>query len=151
MTSGRVAVTGRRGLFRGATGLSRGLRRDEPCGRGVRLGIRRGTMAHSWVQSFESEPDAFAAFAQVYEHSTLLIDTYDTEEDHLAAAIEPPVAGVRLDSGDLAVLAAKVRSILDAAGRNDVKIFGSGDLNEFRIAELLAKGPRSMPSGWGPI
>ncbi len=109
----------------------------------IRLGIPcTGTMAHSWVQAFDSESEAFQAFAQVYpEHSTLLVDTYDTARGVAhAAAIEPPVRGVRIDSGDLLALGREARTILDAAGRRDVKIFGSGDLDEHSIAALVDAG-----------
>ncbi|WP_406696546.1 nicotinate phosphoribosyltransferase [Singulisphaera sp. Ch08] len=109
----------------------------------TRLGIPCvGTMAHSWVQSFPTEVEAFKAFAAIIPNaSTLLVDTYDTEQGvRLAAAIEPPIQGIRLDSGDLATLAFKARAILDAADRASVKIIGSGDLNEAAIARLVAQG-----------
>ena len=72
-----------------------------------RLGIpASGTMAHSWVQAFATEPEAFAAFARVFPESTsLLVDTYDTMEGvRHAASIEPPVKAIRIDSGDMATL-----------------------------------------------
>ncbi|AGA26088.1 nicotinate phosphoribosyltransferase [Singulisphaera acidiphila] len=109
----------------------------------IRLGIPCvGTMAHSWVQAFPTEAEAFQTFAEIFPNaSTLLVDTYDTEEGvRLAAAIEPPIQAIRLDSGDLSALAFQVRAILDAAGRTSVKIIGSGDLNEAAIARLVAEG-----------
>jgi nicotinate phosphoribosyltransferase len=108
-----------------------------------RLGIPAvGTMAHAWVQAFGDETRAFEAYARVFPDSTtLLVDTYDTPEGvRRAAALEPPPRAVRLDSGDLAAMAFQARAILDEAGRRGVEIIASGDLDEFRIAELIAKG-----------
>ncbi|MGZ5091091.1 MAG: nicotinate phosphoribosyltransferase [Burkholderiales bacterium] len=108
-----------------------------------------GTMAHSFIQAHDDERDAFARFAEVYpKGTTLLIDTYDTEEAArklvpLAlnlAARGVRVGGVRLDSGDLAQLSKSVRAILDQGGLGRLKIFASGNLDEYRIAELLAAG-----------
>lgn len=101
-----------------------------------------GTMAHSWVQSFGDERAAFAAFGSTFpENTTLLVDTYDTLEGvRHAAAIEPPVKAVRLDSGDLATLAKEARAILDAADRRDTKILASNDLDESKIADLVGAG-----------
>jgi nicotinate phosphoribosyltransferase len=107
------------------------------------LGIpASGTMAHSWVQSFDSEPEAFQAFARVFGGSTtLLIDTYDTIEGaRHAAAVEGPIQAVRIDSGDLDDLSRRSRAILDRSGRADVKIMASGDLDEYRIARLVEAG-----------
>jgi nicotinate phosphoribosyltransferase len=107
------------------------------------LGIpATGTMAHSWIQSFPDEPQAFAAFARAFPNSTtLLVDTYDTMAGvRHAAAIEPPVGAIRLDSGDLAVLSKQARALLDELGRPSVKIMASGDLDEQRIADLVALG-----------
>lgn len=106
----------------------------------LRLGIPCiGTMAHSWVQSFPSEAEAFQAFARVFPaNATLLVDTYDTLEGvRLAAAIDPPIQAIRIDSGDLGPLSRETRSILDAAGRRLVKIVASGDLEETAIARLV--------------
>jgi nicotinate phosphoribosyltransferase len=99
-----------------------------------------GTMAHSWVQSFASEAEAFTAYARAFPgNSTLLIDTYDTLEGaRRAAAIDPPVQAVRIDSGDLENLARKVRQILDECDHRNVKIMASGDLDENHIARLVA-------------
>lgn len=99
-----------------------------------------GTMAHSWVQSFDSEPAAFAAYARAFPHTTtLLVDTYDTLEGvRRAAAIEPPVKAIRIDSGDLDSLSRVARKILDERGREMVKIMVSGDLEEHRVERLVA-------------
>jgi nicotinate phosphoribosyltransferase len=108
-----------------------------------RLGIPpAGTMAHAWVQSFDTEPQAFDAFVKAFPSgTTLLVDTYDTLEGvRHAAAIEPPVRGVRLDSGDLGALARQARALLDDAGRGDVSILASSDLDEWKIAELVQSG-----------
>lgn len=110
---------------------------------GRRLGIPvTGTMAHSWVQSFGTETEAFEAFARVFPHSaSLLVDTYDTLEGvRRAAAIEPPVQAIRIDSGDIGTLAPQARAILDQLDRPMVKIMASGDLDEGRIAQLVASG-----------
>jgi nicotinate phosphoribosyltransferase len=115
---------------------------------GERWGIPlSGTMAHSFVMSFDDERDAFRAYARSFpQHAVLLIDTYDTVEGaRHAAEVARELAGegtrisaVRLDSGDLARLAVDVRAVLDDAGLFDVRILASGDLDEHRIAELLA-------------
>ena len=101
-----------------------------------------GTAAHSWTMAFEREIDAFRAYHHVFpESTTLLLDTYDTiAAAHLATEFGPSLRGVRLDSGDLAALAKQVRAILDQAGMEQTKIMASGNLNEFKIAELLAAG-----------
>lgn len=108
-----------------------------------RLGIPPvGTMAHSWVMTIEDELKAFEQFAAVFsDRPTFLIDTYDTVEGARNAtrcSIRP--GAVRLDSGDLAELARQVRQVLDEAGRHDVTIFASGDLNEYKINALVSAG-----------
>ncbi|WP_165248667.1 nicotinate phosphoribosyltransferase [Paludisphaera soli] len=108
-----------------------------------RLGIPCvGTMAHSWVQSFATEAEAFEAYSRVFPASTtLLVDTYETLEGvRLAARIAPPSSAVRIDSGDLAELAKKARLILDEHGRGDVRIIASGDLDESALEDLAAAG-----------
>jgi nicotinate phosphoribosyltransferase len=110
---------------------------------GRRYGIPvYGTAAHAFTMAFEREEDAFHAFHRIFpEHTTLLIDTYDTLEGaRRATAIGPTLRAVRLDSGDLASLSRDVRAILDEAGLAETRIFASGDLNEERIAALLAEG-----------
>lgn len=109
----------------------------------IRLGIPcSGTMAHSWVQTFHGEEEAFETFARVFpQNSTVLVDTYDTVEGvRKAAAVDPAVQGVRLDSGDILDLSRKSRAELDALGRPQIKIFASGDLDEFEIARLVGAG-----------
>jgi nicotinate phosphoribosyltransferase len=108
-----------------------------------RLGIpASGTMAHSWVQSFPDESEAFAAYARTFPSSTiLLVDTYDTLEGvRRAAEIEPPVKAVRIDSGDFDRLSRGARKILDSSGREGVQIVVSGDLDEFKIDQLTKAG-----------
>ncbi|MCC6382620.1 MAG: nicotinate phosphoribosyltransferase [Dehalococcoidia bacterium] len=108
-----------------------------------------GTMAHSYVQSFAREEDAFRTYAEDFPgRTTLLIDTYDTVRGArraVAAASRLSTSGgaiqaVRLDSGDLVGLALKVRAVLDEAGLQIVSIFASGDLDEYRISDILAAG-----------
>ena len=112
------------------------------------LGLRAaGTMAHSFVEAFPSEIEAFRAFAEDFpERVVLLVDTYDTEHGvtnavkvaQEAAESGRHVVGIRLDSGDLAVLATKARAALDEAGLVDVQIFASGGLDEHALADLTA-------------
>ena len=117
-----------------------------------------GTMAHSYVMSFDREIDAFRTFAKTFpENSTLLIDTYDDlkgAENAATVALElqekgQKLSGVRLDSGDLVNLSIKVRRILDAHGLQYVKIFASGDLDEYAIEDLMKKGARIDAFGVG--
>ena len=113
---------------------------------GKRYGIPIvGTMAHSFVTSFEREIDAFRSFVASFpENATLLIDTYDTvagarkavEVAREMAERGQRLRGVRIDSGDLASLAKEVRQIFDEAGLVDVKIIGSGGLDEYDLAAL---------------
>jgi nicotinate phosphoribosyltransferase len=110
---------------------------------GYRFGIPvYGTSAHSWVQAFPSELESFRRLQELLGESTVyLVDTYDTlEGTRRAASLGRPLWGVRLDSGNLAELSRQVRGILDAAGLRDAKIMVSGDLNEYRILELVAAG-----------
>lgn len=101
-----------------------------------------GTCAHSWVLSYRTEEEAFQRLQKLLGPGTVyLIDSYDTIEGaRRAAALGTPLWGVRLDSGDLADLSRKVRKILNDAGLNDAKIMATGDLNETRVAELVATG-----------
>ena len=103
-----------------------------------------GTMAHSFVQAHDSESDAFRDFAAVFpDRAVLLIDTYDTVEG-ARKAVEVGkkfrIQGVRLDSGDLGALAKEVRRILDDGGLKEAIIFASGNLDEERVAQLVAAG-----------
>lgn len=115
---------------------------------GLRHGMPlRGTMAHSFVQAHENEEDAFVAYAKLYPGTTLLVDTYDSlagVECVIRLAREHgdafDIGAIRLDSGDLAALAHAARGRLDAAGLGQVKIFASGGLDEYRIAELVDAG-----------
>ena len=117
-----------------------------------------GTMAHSFIMSYSKEIDAFRAFAKTFPNkSTLLIDTYDDlagAEKAVVVAKELEakgfkLGGVRLDSGDLAETSKKVRKTLDDNGLVYVKIFASGDLDEFKIADLLSNGARIDAFGVG--
>ena len=110
---------------------------------GYELGIPTyGTMAHSFIMAFDSEREAFQAYQNVFPESTaLLIDTYDTVEGaKIAADLGLSPALVRIDSGDLLGLSVKVRGILDDKGRKNTRIFVSGDLDEYKIQELISKG-----------
>ena len=111
---------------------------------GYRFGIPVfGTLAHSFIMAFDNEEEAFRAFLKVFpETATILVDTYDTiaAVKLLARKFGPNVSAVRLDSGELLSLSKEVRKILDAAGMLNTKIFSSGDLDEHRIAELVAGG-----------
>jgi len=119
---------------------------------GYRYGIPVvGTAAHSWVMSFESELEAFRRLQQFFGEGVVqLIDTYDTLEGaRRVISLGPPLLGVRIDSGDFVALSREVRSLLDQAGMRHVKIMLSGDLNEDRIARLLADGARVDSFGVG--
>ncbi len=110
--------------------------------------LSSGTMAHSWIQSFDNEYEAFKTYAEIYpKNCTFLIDTYDTLGSGLPNAIKVfdevlkpqgirPVA-VRIDSGDLAYLSKKVRKILDESGYPDCKICVTNSLDEYLITSLL--------------
>ena len=101
-----------------------------------------GTQAHSWVMAHKNEREAFAHFLDTFpSHSVLLLDTYDVRaalKTILKMGRKP--AGVRLDSGDLAKDSRWVRRELDRVGWKDVKIFASGDLDEYRINRLITQG-----------
>jgi len=104
-----------------------------------------GTVAHSYVMIFDREEEAFRAFARSFPKSSVfLLDTYDTieaaEKTVRLAKEGVPVVAVRLDSGDIPVLARRVRSILDSAGLRDVRIIVSGGVDEYRIKEWLEDG-----------
>jgi len=110
---------------------------------GFRYGVPvMGTVAHSWVMSFSGESEAFRQIQRILGESAIqLLDTYDTIQGaRHAAKTQGPFWGVRLDSGDYKTLARQVRTILDEGGHKDAKIMVSGDLEEYRIRDLLADG-----------
>ncbi len=115
-----------------------------------------GTHAHSWVLSFADERTAFDAWAEVMPgNAVLLVDTFATEQG-IANAIETGIrmrergqrlAGIRLDSGDLAYFSVRAREMLDAAGLSEVRVVASNDLDPETIESLQAQGARI--DGWG--
>ena len=119
-----------------------------------------GTMAHSWVQSFDTEYEAFKAYATIYPDSTvLLVDTFNVLKSGIPNAIrvfdevlkpmgKRPV-GVRIDSGDIAYLSKKARAMLDAAGYQDCKIMASNSLDEYIVRDLLINDARIDSFGIG--
>ena len=117
-----------------------------------------GTMAHSFVTSFDNEIDSYRAYADAFpKRCFLLIDTYNSIEGAKKAIIVgkelekrgEKLMGVRLDSGDLAELSKKVRRLLDDSSLKYVKIVASGDLNEWKIDELMKKGAKIDMFGVG--
>lgn len=106
-----------------------------------------GTQAHSWIQSFDNELAAFRKFAEIFpDRCVLLVDTYNTLKSGVPNAITVAqelqarggrLAGIRLDSGDLAYLSRQARTMLDEAGLHDVKIIASNQLDEYVIRSLL--------------
>ena len=119
-----------------------------------------GTMAHSWVQMFDSELSAFRAYARAYpDNCTLLVDTYHTlksgipnairvfQEEILPRGFRP--AGVRIDSGDITYLSKKARKMLDEAGFPDCKIVASNSLDELIIQDMLLQGAKVDSFGVG--
>ena len=119
-----------------------------------------GTMAHSFVQSFESEFEAFKAYALTYpDDCVLLVDTYDTLKSGVPNAIKvanevlaplgKKLKGIRLDSGDIAYLSKRARVMLDVAGLVDAKITASNSLDEYLIRSLLDQGAQLDSFGVG--
>ncbi|MBR0349599.1 MAG: nicotinate phosphoribosyltransferase [Clostridia bacterium] len=119
-----------------------------------------GTMAHSWVQLFDTELDAFCAYARAYPDScTLLVDTYDVLKSGVPNAIEAfrkevlprgfRPKGIRIDSGDITYLSRKARKMLDEAGFEDVKIIASNSLDEYIIRDMLRQGAQVDSFGVG--
>jgi nicotinate phosphoribosyltransferase len=117
------------------------------------LGIPpRGTHAHSWVQSFTSELEAFRSYANSFpDECILLVDTYDTLKSGVPNAIRIAkelerqghrLQGIRIDSGDLAFLSRRARHMLDEASLSYVKIVASNELDEYIISDILAQGGR---------
>lgn len=106
-----------------------------------------GTMAHSWVQLFDSEYDAFKNYAKLYpDNCTLLVDTYDVLKSGVPNAIKifdeykPSKKGIRIDSGDVTYLTKHARKMLDDAGHPDCKIVISNSLDEYLIRDMLLQG-----------
>jgi len=106
-----------------------------------------GTMAHSWVQMFPSEYDAFKAYAKIYPaNAVLLVDTYNVLKTGVPAAIKvfkemkPKKMGIRIDSGDIAYLTKKARKMLDDEGLNDCNIVVSNSLDEYIIRDVISEG-----------
>ncbi len=119
-----------------------------------------GTMAHSWIQLFDSELDAFMAYAKEYPDAcTLLVDTYNTLKSGIPNAIKTfnevlkPLGkrpkGVRIDSGDIAYLSRKARKMLDEAGYPDCAIVASNSLDEYIIRDMLLQGAKVDSFGVG--
>ena len=119
-----------------------------------------GTMAHSWVQSFDTEYDAFLAYAKAYPNNcTLLIDTYNVLKSGIPNAIKvfnevlKPLGikncGVRIDSGDITYLTKKCRKLLDDAGWESAKIVVSNSLDEYIIRDILQQGAKIDSFGVG--
>ncbi|MBQ3044495.1 MAG: nicotinate phosphoribosyltransferase [Clostridia bacterium] len=119
-----------------------------------------GTMAHSWIQLFDSELDAFMAYAREYPDScTLLVDTYNTLKSGIPNAIRTfdevlkPLGkrpkGIRIDSGDIAYLSRKARQMLDDAGYPDCAVVASNSLDEYIIRDMLLQGAKIDSFGVG--
>ncbi len=119
-----------------------------------------GTMAHSWVQMFDSEYEAFVAYCRIYpQNATLLVDTYDVLRSGVPNAIRAfrevlvPMGithcGIRLDSGDIAYLTKKARKMLDEAGFTDCKIVISNSLDENIIRDIIQQGAKIDSFGVG--
>jgi len=119
-----------------------------------------GTMAHSWVQAFDSEHEAFKAYAETYpDNCTLLIDTYNVLKSGIVNAVKVfkevllPMGkrpkGVRIDSGDITYLSKKVRDILDKEGFQDCAVMASNSLDEYIIRDTLMQGAKIDSFGVG--
>ena len=119
-----------------------------------------GTMAHSWVQMFDNEYDAFVSYCKTYpDNATLLVDTYDTLKSGVPNAIKAfkevllpqgiTKCGIRLDSGDIAYLTKKARKMLDEAGLTECKIVVSNSLDENIIRDIIHQGARVDSFGVG--
>ncbi len=119
-----------------------------------------GTMAHSWVQTFDNEYDAFATYCRLYPDApTLLVDTYNVLKSGIPNAIRAvkdvlwPMGkkkcAIRLDSGDITYLTRKARAMLDAAGLSDCKIVVSNSLDEHIISQILRQGAQVDAFGVG--
>jgi len=115
-----------------------------------------GTMAHSWVQMFPTEYDAFKAYTEIYpNNAVLLVDTYNVLKSGVPAAIKvfkemkPKKMGIRIDSGDVAYLTKKARRMLDLEGFEDCKIVVSNSLDEYIIRDVISEGAKIDSFGVG--
>ncbi|HML36131.1 MAG TPA: nicotinate phosphoribosyltransferase [Bacillota bacterium] len=115
-----------------------------------------GTMAHSWVQMFPSEYEAFKAYAQIYpENCVLLVDTYNVIKSGIPAAIKvfkeikPQKMGIRIDSGDVTYLTKRARAMLDKAGLKECTIVVSNSLDEYIIRDVIGQGAKVDTFGVG--
>ncbi len=118
-----------------------------------------GTMAHSWVQMFDSEYEAFRAYADIYpDNCIFLVDTYNVLKSGVPNAIKvakemaekgQKANGIRLDSGDIAYLSIRAREMLDEAGFTDMQIMASNSLDEFLVRDLIQQGARVDSFGIG--
>ena len=119
-----------------------------------------GTMAHAWVQMFDSEYEAFKAYADIYpDNCVFLVDTYNVLKSGVPNAIRVAkeleaekgirARGIRLDSGDIAYLSIEARKMLDAAGFEDMQIMASNSLDEYLVRDLLVQGARVDSFGIG--
>lgn len=119
-----------------------------------------GTMAHSWVQAFESEYEAFKAYAKLYpDKCVLLVDTFNVLKqgvpnaikvfDEILKPLEKRPAGIRIDSGDITYLSKKARKMLNDAGYTDCKIMASNSLDEYIIRDTLIQGAKVDSFGVG--
>lgn len=143
-----AAVYGARAAYIAGCGGTSNLLADQLCGADA-----VGTMAHSWIQMFDSEYDAFCTYARRYPDScSLLVDTYNTLKSGVPNAIrcfddvlkpqgKRPKA-IRIDSGDITYLSKKARKMLDDAGYPDCKIIASNSLDEYIIRDLLIEGAK---------
>ena len=141
-----AAILGARAAYIGGCGATACTITDEAFGVPA-----TGTMAHSWVQMFDSEYEAFKAYCEIYpNNATLLVDTYNVVESGIPNAIKAfnevlkprgiTKCGIRIDSGDITYLTVKVRKMLDDAGWKDCKIVISNSLDEYLIRELIRQG-----------
>ena len=119
-----------------------------------------GTMAHSWIQMFDSEYDAFKTYCELYpDNPTLLVDTYNTLKSGVPNAIKvfkevllpqgKTACSIRLDSGDISYLSKKARKMLDEAGLTECKITASNSLDEYLIRDLMMQGAQVDSFGVG--
>lgn len=143
-----AARYGARAAYIGGCSGTSNLLTDKDCGVPA-----LGTMAHSWIQMFDTEYDAFCAYAKTYpDDTTLLIDTYNVIKSGLPNAIRvfdevlKPMGkrpkGVRIDSGDITYLSKKCRKMLDEAGYRDCAIVASNSLDEYIIRDMLHQGAK---------